>query len=381
MSSIGPFALNTIVQGDCIDLLQKLPDNSVDLIFADPPYNLQLHGDLYRPNHTRVDAVDDTWDKFASKEAYNQFCRAWLGECHRVLKNTGSIWVIGTYHNIFRVGAVLQDLDFWLLNDVVWIKTNPMPNFKGTRFNNAHETLIWAIKSKESHYTFHYRSMKIMNDDLQMRSDWLIPICVGSERIKVNGEKAHPTQKPEALLYRVLLATSNAGDVVLDPFSGSGTTAAVAKRLGRNFLAFEREESYIHIANERVQAIQPLEPALLEYKLEKRKRRVPFGNLVEKGFVQTGEPLFSKDEKYRAVVLADASLAYEDTTGSIHQISAAIQKKESGNGWTFWHVRRNDALVCIDRLRQNYEETFLKTGEAVIPEDSETILAADREGS
>ncbi|HEU4903772.1 MAG TPA: DNA methyltransferase [Flavisolibacter sp.] len=359
MLQIGPFALNTFVQGDCIDLLQKLPANSVDLIFADPPYNLQLHAELYRPNHTRVDAVHDTWDKFESIEAYDQFCRAWLGECHRVLKNTGCIWVIGTYHNIYRVGSLLQDLHFWLLNDIVWLKTNPMPNFKGTRFNNAHETLIWAIKSKASHYTFHYHAMKTMNDDLQMRSDWLLPICGGSERIKVNGEKAHSTQKPEALLYRILLATSNPGDVVLDPFSGSGTTAAVAKRLGRNFIAFEREGAYITIASERLSAIQPLEAALLEYKVEKRKPRVPFGNLVEKGIVKAGETLFSKDLKHTAVVLADASVKHADMTGSIHKVSAAIQKKESGNGWTFWHVKRKGALLSIDQLRLAYEEKYL----------------------
>lgn len=358
MSQIGPFALNTIVQGDCIDLLQKLPDNSVDLIFADPPYNLQLHADLYRPNQTRVDAVHDTWDKFESKESYDQFCCAWLRECHRVLKTTGCIWVIGTYHNIFRVGSLLQDLRFWLLNDIVWLKTNPMPNFKGTRFNNAHETLIWAIKSKASHYTFHYHAMKTMNDDLQMRSDWLLPICGGAERIRVNGEKAHSTQKPEALLYRVLLATSNPGDLVLDPFSGSGTTAAVAKRLGRNFIAFEREEAYINITSERLKAIQALDTALLEYKVEKRKPRIPFGNLVEKGIVKAGETLFSKDLKHTAIVQADASVEHAGMTGSIHKVSAAIQKKESGNGWTFWHVKRKGALLSIDQLRLAYEKKY-----------------------
>lgn len=359
MTHVGPFAINSVVQGDCIELLKKLPDESVDLIFADPPYNLQLHRDLYRPNFSKVDAVDDAWDKFESREAYDRFCKAWLQECYRVLKSTGCIWVIGTYHNIFRLGAILQDLDFWLLNDVVWIKTNPMPNFKGTRFSNAHETLIWAAKSNTSTYTFHYHSMKTMNDDLQMRSDWLIPICAGTERIKVNGAKAHSTQKPEALLYRVILATSNPGDVVLDLFSGSGTTAAVARRLGRPFIAFEREAAYVQIANERLQAVQPVEESLLSIKVEKRKPRVPFGKLIEKGYVQAGEQLFSRDGTHAALVLTDASLVHNSMVGSIHKTSAAILQKESNNGWTFWYVKRNEELVSIDLLRQEYEEEFL----------------------
>lgn len=359
MTQLGSFALDTIVQGDCVELLKSLPDNSVDLIFADPPYNLQLNGELYRPNQTKVDAVDDEWDKFESNKAYDNFTTAWLCECRRVLKKTGSIWVIGTYHNIFRVGAIMQDLNFWLLNDIVWVKTNPMPNFKGTRFNNAHETLIWASKSKASNYTFHYHAMKVMNDDLQMRSDWLIPICQGEERIKVDGQKAHSTQKPEELLYRVILSTSNVGDVVLDPFSGSGTTAAVAKRLGRKFLAFEREEFYISVANERLSKITPIEEPLLEYKVEKKKPKVPFGNLIEKGFVAVGEKLYSKDEKNSAVVLADASLENNGTVGSIHKLSAIILNKEANNGWAFWYVKRNDGLVSIDQLRHEYEAKYL----------------------
>jgi DNA modification methylase len=246
ISQKAPFHLNTIVQGDCIEHLKNLPDNSVDLIFADPPYNLQLNGKLFRPNQTAVNAVNDRWDRFASKEEYDMFCVQWLSECRRVLKNTGSIWVMGTYHNIFRVGAIMQNLDYWLLNDIIWIKSNPMPNFRGTRFNNAHETLIWATKSKSSNYTFHYHSLKCMNDDLQMRSDWIFPICQGSERIRIDGQKAHSTQKPAELLYRIILSTSNVNDLVLDPFSGSGTSAAVAKRLGRRFLAFEKEDFYIH---------------------------------------------------------------------------------------------------------------------------------------
>lgn len=359
MSQLGPFGLDAIVQGDCVDLLKSLPDESVDLVFADPPYNLQLAGELYRPNQTKVDAVDDEWDKFDSNEVYDKFTKAWLSECHRVLKKTGSIWVIGTYHNIFRVGSIMQDLRFWLLNDIVWVKTNPMPNFKGTRFNNAHETLIWASKSKASNYTFHYHAMKVMNDDLQMRSDWLIPICQGDERIKVNGQKAHSTQKPQELLYRVILSTSNVGDVVLDPFSGSGTTAAVAKRLGRKFLAFERESFYISVANQRLAKIEPLAMPLLEYKVEKKKPKVPFGNLIQKGYIAVGEKLYSKDEKISAVVLADASLDSGTAVGSIHKVSAAALHKEANNGWAFWHVKKENRLVSIDELRHAYEAKYL----------------------
>ncbi|WP_448528485.1 DNA methyltransferase [Raineya sp.] len=361
MERVGTFQINSIVQGDCVELLKKLPDNSVDLIFADPPYNLQLNGELFRPNQTKVDAVNDEWDKFDSFQSYDEFCLQWLSECRRVLKNTGSIWVIGTYHNIFRIGAIMQNLGFWLLNDIVWIKSNPMPNFKGTRFNNAHETLIWATKSENSNYTFHYHSMKVLNDDLQMRSDWHIPICQGEERIKVNGKKAHSTQKPEELLYRVIISTSNVNDIVLDPFSGSGTTAAVAKRLGRKFLGFEREEFYIQVANERLHKIVPLENPLLEYKIEKRKPKVPFGNLIEKGLVKIGETLYSKNQVYQATVLADGSLEHQGLVGSIHKISATILGKESNNGWAFWYVKRNNTLVSIDDFRYLYEKKYYNT--------------------
>jgi site-specific DNA-methyltransferase (adenine-specific)/modification methylase len=360
MSTIGSLAINTIHQGDCVALLKQIPDNSVDLIFADPPYNLQLNGELTRPNQTKVDAVNDEWDKFASMEIYDTFTNDWLRECRRVLKSTGSIWVIGTYHNIFRVGASLQDLGFWMLNDVVWIKTNPMPNFKGTRFNNAHETMLWATKSEKSKYTFHYHSMKTMNDDLQMRSDWFIPICQGEERLKVNGQKAHSTQKPEELLYRVILSTSNVGDVVLDPFSGSGTTAAVAKKLGRNFIAFEREPFYIDVANNRLKEIVPLKDNLLEYKVEIKKPKVPFINLIDKGFIKVGDFLFSKDEKHKAQIQADSSIESNDFVGSIHKVSAQLLGKESNNGWTFWYVKHNSKLVSIDDFREEFAKQYLK---------------------
>ena len=360
MTTLGSLAINSIHQGDCVALLKQIPDNSVDLIFADPPYNLQLNGELIRPNQTKVDAVNDEWDKFENLSVYDTFTENWLRECKRVLKKTGSIWVIGTYHNIFRVGAKLQDLGFWMLNDVVWIKSNPMPNFKGTRFNNAHETMLWATKSEKSKFTFHYHSMKTMNEDLQMRSDWLIPICQGDERIKVNGQKAHSTQKPEELLYRVILSTSNVGDVVLDPFSGSGTTAAVAKKLGRNFIAFEREQFYIDVANERLQNIKPIDLNLLEYKVEVKKPRIPFINLIDKGFLKVGELLFSKDEKLTAKIQADSSIESNEIVGSIHKVSAKLSNKESSNGWTFWYVKRKGKLILIDDLREEFAKQYLK---------------------
>ena len=358
MTNIGKLKLNKIHLGDCIDLLKRIPDNSVDLIFADPPYNLQLNGDLYRPNQTRVSAVNDEWDRFQSMEEYDRFTGEWAYQCRRVLKETGSFWVIGTYHNIFRVGRILQDLGFWILNDIIWVKTNPMPNFKGTRFNNAHETLIWAAKSRSSRYTFHYHSMKVMNDDLQMRSDWMIPICQGKERIKENGRKAHSTQKPEELLHRIIISTSNPDDLVLDPFMGSGTTAAVAKKLGRSFIGFEREQEYVRIANERLKKVNPITESLLQYNVEKKKPKVPFGNLIEAGFVRIGEDLYSKDQNNSARVQADASLVYNGEAGSIHKISARILNRENNNGWTFWYIERKGKLISIDQLRSKYVEKY-----------------------
>ena len=315
--------LNKIIKGDCIEALKEMPENSIDLIFADPPYNLQLHGDLYRPNQTRVDGVDDKWDQFSSFEEYDQFTNDWLKACKRVLKKDGTIWVIGSYHNIFRVGKIMQDLGFWTLNDIVWIKTNPMPNFRGTRFNNAQETLIWAAKSQKSRYTFHYKSMKAFGDDKQMRSDWYIPICNGKERIKLNGEKAHSTQKPEALLYRVIVATSNPGDVVLDPFMGSGTTGAVAKKLGRNFIGIEKEDFYIKIANERIKKVKQIDDELLLYTIEEKKPKVPFGNLIEAGFIKIGDFLYSKDKKHKAKVLANTTLEWDNGVGPFYKIDTA----------------------------------------------------------
>jgi modification methylase len=346
--------LNRILRGDCLAELKRIPSASVDLVFADPPYNLQLAGELTRPDQSRVDAVDDHWDKFGSFEDYDRFTRAWLAECRRVLKPDGALWVIGSYHNIFRVGAILQDLGYWILNDVIWRKTNPMPNFRGRRFTNAHETLIWAAHGERSKYTFHYEAMKVFNDDLQMRSDWTLPLCTGPERLKDGeGAKIHPTQKPEALLHRVLLSSSNPGDVILDPFFGTGTTGAAAKQLGRNFIGIEREDSYADAAEERIAATEQLpEDALKTVTGKRAEPRIPFGTLIERGLVKAGDSLFDPFQRVAARVRADGSIACKDASGSIHKIGAHVQGAEACNGWTFWHVRKGTALVPIDVLRQ-----------------------------
>lgn len=320
--------INKIYLKDCIEGMKELPEDSIDLIFADPPYNLQLKNELYRPNQSLVDAVNDEWDKFSSFEEYDDFTKKWLSECRRVLKKTGSIWVIGSYHNIFRIGKIMQDLGFWILNDIIWIKTNPMPNFRGTRFNNAHETLIWASKNEKAKPTFHYKAMKVFNNDKQMRSDWYIPICIGKERLKLNGKKLHSTQKPEALLYRIIISTSNVNDIVLDPFMGSGTTAAVAKKLRRNFIGFETNEIYVKAARERVVKVIPMDPDILDYKVEKKPPKVPFGTLVEHNYIKAGDWLYSKDMRYKAIIKANGSIEYQGKNGSIHKISAQILNKK-----------------------------------------------------
>ena len=351
--------LNTVIQGNCISNLKCISDNSIDLIFADPPYNLQLQNELFRPNQTKVKGVNDKWDKFNDLKDYDKFCKSWLNECKRVLKPNGTMWIIGTYHNIFRIGSIIQDLGFWILNDILWIKTNPMPNFRGTRFNNAHETLLWIAKDKNSKFTFHYKAMKAYNEDKQMRSDWYIPICSGKERIKINGEKAHSTQKPEELLKRIILSSSNLGDIVLDPFLGSGTTAVVAKKYRRNFIAFEKEQFYIDIAKERLNKVKQLQGNLLEYFVE-NKPKVPFGNLLAKGFLKEGQNLYSKDEKIKATILADSTLKYKDEVGSIHRLSAKILNKSNNNGWEFWYSKNKDSLISINEMRENYVKKFIK---------------------
>jgi modification methylase len=347
--------LDHIIEQDCVAAMAALPAASIDMIFADPPYNLQLGGDLFRPEGGLVDAVTDDWDKFDTFASYDLFTRAWLKEARRILKPDGTLWVIGSYHNIFRVGAALQDEGYWILNDIVWRKSNPMPNFRGTRFTNAHETLIWASHGESSRYTFNYRAMKALNDELQMRSDWVLPICSGGERVKTEGVKAHPTQKPEALLYRVLLACTNKGDVVLDPFFGTGTTGAVARRLGRRWIGIEREPRYVKVARQRIDSTLALdESAMRTMQSKKGQPRVPFGALVETGLIEPGALLTDSKRRWQARVGADASIEMAGRQGSIHQIGAAAIGAPSCNGWTFWFLSQGETLVPLDSLRQLY---------------------------
>jgi modification methylase len=346
-----------LIRGDCIAGMRALPDACIDMIFADPPYNLQLGGDLNRPDGSHVDAVTDAWDKFDSFATYDAFTALWLAEARRILKPNGTIWVIGSYHNIFRVGANMQDQGFWILNDIIWRKANPMPNFKGTRFTNAHETLIWASQGEDARYTFNYRAMKTLNDELQMRSDWVLPICGGPERLKKDGHKVHPTQKPEALLYRILLACTKPGDVVLDPFFGTGTTGAVAKRLGRRWIGIEREEEYCAAALERIESALPLdESSLTIMQSAKGQPRVAFGTLVETGYLAPGTIVTDAKRRWKAAVRADGSLecAQGGGIGTIHKLGATLQGAPSCNGWTFWHVEGEGGLQPIDALRQTY---------------------------
>ncbi len=347
--------LNTIINDDCVKAMDAMEPNSVDLIFADPPYNLQLGEMLTRPDNSQVSGVYEEWDSFESLAAYDDYTRRWMTSARRVLKDDGAIWVIGSYHNIFRVGYILQDLGFWILNDIIWNKTNPMPNFKGTRFTNAHETLIWACKNPNSKYTFNYEAMKALNEDTQMRSDWSLPLCTGKERLKdSNGDKLHPTQKPEGLLYRVIMASTKVNDVVLDPFFGTGTTGAVAKKLGRNFIGIEKDPAYVKGAQERIDAVVQSDNALcLEYSSKKRQPRVPFGNVVERGLLAPGDVLYDSGRKHCAVVRSDGTVKSEQMEGSIHQVGAAAQNAPACNGWVYWHFENEKhELVCIDTLRE-----------------------------
>ena len=352
--------LNQILPGDCIEVLSTLPENSVDCIFADPPYNLQLRNDLYRPNMSMVDAVKDGWDQFENFKEYDDFTHKWLSASQRVLKETGTIWVIGSYHNIYRVGAIMQDLDFWILNDVVWIKNNPMPNFRGVRFTNAHEIIIWAQKKKGAKYTFNHKSMKALNDDLQMRSDWTIPLVTGKQRIKSNGTKAHSTQKPEGLLYRVILSSSNGGDVILDPFFGTGTTGAVAKKLGRNWIGIERDKKYIKVAQKRIDAAAESDSEAVN--VEKPKQaRVPFGALIENGILNPGQTLFFAKGKVQAKILSNGHLKCGDITGSIHAVAKALMNGAPVNGWEMWFYNdKSGNEIVIDKLRKKMRDQTSK---------------------
>jgi len=351
-----------ILQGDCIEIMNALPKGSVDLVFADPPYNLQLGGDLHRPNNSLVDACDDHWDQFDSLKDYDKFTREWLSAARNALKDDGAIWVIGSYHNIFRVGSIMQDLGFWILNDIVWRKANPMPNFRGRRFTNAHETMIWASKSQDSKYRFNYDSMKALNEDLQMRSDWYLPLCTGGERLKdEDGQKAHPTQKPESLLYRVLMASTNPGDIVMDPFFGTGTTGAVAKKLDRRYIGIERETSYIKVAEDRLKKIVRLgDGEILHTPAKREEPRIPFGWLIERGLLKPGAVLTDSKQLHEAKVSADGNLIAKGLAGqhrgSIHRVGAALQGAPSCNGWTYWHIKRGKSMVSIDSLRQQLRD-------------------------
>jgi len=354
---------DVIYAGNCIEVMNSLPEKSVDVVFADPPYNLQLGGDLTRPDNSRVDGVDDAWDKFDSFAEYDRFTRDWLAAARRVLKDDGTLWVIGSYHNIFRVGAALQDMGFWVLNDVVWRKSNPMPNFRGTRFTNAHETLIWCSKDPKAKYTFNYDAMKALNDGTQMRSDWTLPLCTGSERLKDDdGDKLHPTQKPESLLYRVLLSSTKPGDVVLDPFFGTGTTGAAARRLGRKYIGIEQDPDYIAAARSRIADVEPVrDESVLMTPSKRSEPRIPFGTVIERGLLEPGAVLSDASGRFVAKVRADGTIISADTRGSIHQVGAAVQGAPTCNGWTFWYVRHGSAMVPIDVLRQKVRAELTQT--------------------
>ena len=343
-----------LLNGDCISLMETIPDSSIDLIFADPPYNLQLNNELLRPNNSKVEGVKEDWDKFSSFDDYDNFTKTWLREARRILKKDGAIWVIGSYHNIFRVGACLQDLGYWILNDVFWRKSNPMPNFRGRRFTNAHETLIWAAKSDSSKYVFNYDALKELNEGTQMRSDWFLPICSGSERLKrKDGKKIHPTQKPEALLHRIIIATTKKGDLILDPFLGTGTTGVVAKRLSRKFIGIEKYKSYFKESQKRINGVSPYSEKDLEItETKKELERVPFGQLVERGFLKPGDELTSVNKRYVARVRPDGTLITHNAKGSIHRVGAILEGAPSCNGWSYWHVKKDGELIPIDYFRQ-----------------------------
>ncbi|PPR44500.1 MAG: Modification methylase DpnIIB [Alphaproteobacteria bacterium MarineAlpha5_Bin8] len=352
---------NSIIQGNSLEILKHIPEKSVDLIFADPPYNLQLKDTLYRPDQSTVEAVNNDWDKFDNYQAYDKFCLAWLKECKRILKDGGAFWVIGSYHNILRLGTSIQNLGFWILNDIIWHKTNPMPNFRGTRFTNAHETLLWCTSSRKAKYTFNYQNLKELNEGKQMRSDWHIPICSGKERLrKSNNQRSHPTQKPQALLYRILVSSTNKGDTILDPFLGSGTTAVMAKKLQRNFIGIEKDKEYIVLAKKRLKDTKPLNDEIIKLKKSRKDLpKIPFGELVEQGVIPPGAVLTDKKERYKATVTIDGSIKINDMSGSIHQVGAKIQGLPSCNGWDFWHVKEKNSSTLLDEIRGDYRSKKL----------------------
>jgi modification methylase len=375
MPNTRPLPLNQFITGDCIEVMRSLPAHSVDVIFADPPYFLQLKEDLSRPDASPVDGVTAQWDKFRDFEHYDSFTQKWLAACRHVLKKDGTIWVIGSYHNIFRVGNALQNMGFWILNDLVWIKSNPMPNFRGTRFTNAHETLLWSSYDQKSRYRFNYRAMKTLNDDLQMRSDWYLPLCTGKERLRdEKQQKIHPTQKPESLLYRVITASTAPGDIILDPFSGTGTTAAVAKKLGRNYIGIERDKTYLSHAKKRLKKIEPLEEESLKLDNPHQQKRIPFGSLIESGLVQPGDILKSPCDRYQAMIRADAQIDSNGYSGSIHKVSAALQNKQSCNGWDFWILyKKNGKSRHLSELRTELRKKIINDSAPIMHQTSGRI--------
>lgn len=367
--------LDTVIQGDCTKILPQLPEQSADLIFADPPYYLQLQEELWRPNLTKVDAVDEAWDQFSSFEEYDSFCLYWLEGCRRVLKDDGALWVIGSYHNIFRIGKLMQDLGFWILNSVIWVKANPMPNFRGRRLTHSHEILIWAAKHKDARYQFHYKTARASNDDRQLRAEWHLPICTGRERVKIDGKKAHPTQKPEALLYRIITLSSQPGDVVLDPFLGTGTTAVVAKRLHRHYVGIEQDPTYCQLAIRRLERIQPIPQELIDYSVEQEPPRVPFGVLVEQGYLLPGETLRSHDGRFTATVLATGMVQAGGVVGSIHRVGSHLVGKPGVNGWKFWQVWREGVWMPLDAIREAYRQALSAHWEPLFDTTAQDELA------
>lgn len=346
---------NKIYEGDCLKLLDKLDDCSVDLIFLDPPYNLQLNKELTRPNHSVVNGVSQEWDKFDNFKSYDDFTSEYLKKCKRILKDDGGLWIIGSYHNIFRIGKILQDLHFWILNDVIWIKSNPLPNFRATRLTNAHETLIWCSKNQKSKYQFNYHSLKIGNEDKQDRSVWSFPICSGKERIKnKNGETAHPTQKPLSLMSKILLQTSIKGDLVLEPFAGTASFCAAAKYLGRDFIGFEQDNNYISLATKRLKSIKSLDDKFLELnKKDIPLKKVPFGSLINSGYLKPGSQLYNSNKDFQATILPDGSITYKNDRGSIHKIAAKVNNTTNFNGWDYWHYEdKKKNLISIDEIRK-----------------------------
>lgn len=351
--------IDEVLCGNCLDVLKTIPDKSVDLVFADPPYFMQTDGELLRNTGEVFAGVNDEWDKFESLENYDKFCASWLSECKRILKDNASIWVIGSFQNIFRLGYIMQHLGFWIINDIIWAKTNPVPNFKGTRFCNAHETLIWCMKNKNSGYTFNYKTMKFLNANKQDKSVWNIGLCIGNERLKdTTGKKVHSTQKPELLLEKIILASTKENDLILDPFFGTGTTGAVAKKFARHFIGIEQNEKYVNIAKSRIRQISPVLNDITLNKLEIKPPRVSLKKLLGAGFLQIGQKFYDKNKNIICSLISDEKVSDESDILSIHQMAAKHLNRANYNGWNYFYILNNDKLVSIDKLRYLYKDKY-----------------------